>query len=48
MSLQEILHNRITEKKEEIHKPHIIAYTNILWTEIERNIALGLGSNTNS
>jgi len=35
ISLQEILHTRITQKKGEIHKSDNIAYTNILWAEIE-------------
>ena len=35
ISLQEILHNRIEQKKGEIHKSHNIAYTNILSAEIE-------------
>jgi hypothetical protein len=30
ISLQEILRNRITQKKGEIHKSHNIAYANIL------------------
>jgi hypothetical protein len=34
-SLQEILHNRITQKKAEIHKSHNRAYNDRLWTEIE-------------
>ena len=34
-SLQEILHNRIIQKREEIHKSHNKAYTDSLWTEIE-------------
>jgi hypothetical protein len=35
ISLQEILRNRISQKKGEIHQSYNIAYTNILWTEIE-------------
>ena len=35
ISLQEILCNRISQKKGEIHQSHNIAYTNMLWTEIE-------------
>ena len=35
ISLQEIIHKRIRQKKGEIHKSHNIAYTNILWAEIE-------------
>jgi hypothetical protein len=35
ISLQELLRNRISQKKGEIHQSHNIAYTNILWTEIE-------------
>jgi hypothetical protein len=35
ISLQDIIHNRISQKKGEIHKSHNIAYTNILWAEIE-------------
>ena len=31
-SLQKILHNRIVQKKEEIHKSHNRAYTDSLWT----------------
>jgi hypothetical protein len=34
-SLQEILHNRIIQKKGEIHKSHNRAYNDNLWTEIE-------------
>jgi hypothetical protein len=34
-SLQEILHNRIIQKKREIHRSHNRAYTDSLWTEIE-------------
>ena len=34
-SLQEILHNRIVQKKGEIHKSHNKAYNDGLWTEIE-------------
>jgi hypothetical protein len=34
-SLQEILHNRITQKKGEIHKSHNRVYNDNLWTEIE-------------
>ena len=35
ISLQEILRNRISQKKGEIDQSHNIAYTNNLWTEIE-------------
>jgi hypothetical protein len=35
ISLQEILRNRISQNKGEIHQSHNIAYTNILWAEIE-------------
>jgi hypothetical protein len=35
ISLQEILRNRISQKKGEIHQSHNITYTNILCTEIE-------------
>jgi hypothetical protein len=31
-SLQKILHNRIVQKKEEIHKSHNRTYTDSLWT----------------
>jgi hypothetical protein len=31
-SLQEILHNRIIQKKKEMHKSHNIAYNDNLWT----------------
>jgi hypothetical protein len=34
-SLQEILHNRIIQKKGEIHKSHNRVYNDNLWTEIE-------------
>jgi hypothetical protein len=34
-SLQEIIHNRIIQKKEEMHKSHNRAYNDSLWTEIE-------------
>jgi hypothetical protein len=34
-SLQEILHNRIKQKKGEMHNSHNIAYNDSLWTEIE-------------
>ncbi|MFL6323628.1 MAG: hypothetical protein ACJ72C_02545 [Nitrososphaeraceae archaeon] len=34
ISLQELLRNRIS-KKGDIHQSHNIAYTNILWAEIE-------------
>jgi hypothetical protein len=34
-SLQEILHNRIIQKKGEIHESHNRAYNDNLWTEIE-------------
>jgi len=34
-SLQEILHNRIIQKKGEIHKAQNRAYTDNLWREIE-------------
>jgi len=34
-SLQEILHNRIKQKKAEIHESHNRAYNDKLWTEIE-------------
>ncbi|HZC50449.1 MAG TPA: hypothetical protein VE244_15470 [Nitrososphaeraceae archaeon] len=33
--LQEILHNRIIQKKEEVHKSHNRVYNDRLWTEIE-------------
>jgi hypothetical protein len=35
-SLQEILHNRIIQKKGEIHESHNRAYNDNLWKEIER------------
>ena len=35
ISLQEILRNRISQKKGDIPQSHNIAYMNILWTEIE-------------
>jgi hypothetical protein len=34
-TLQEILHNRIIQKKGEMHKSHNIVYNDSLWTEIE-------------
>jgi hypothetical protein len=34
-SLQEILHNRIIQKKGEIHEFHNRVYNDNLWTEIE-------------
>jgi hypothetical protein len=34
-SLQEILHNRITQKKGEIHESHNRVYNHNVWTEIE-------------
>ena len=34
-SLQEILHNRIKQKKGEMHDSHNKAYNDNLWTEIE-------------
>jgi hypothetical protein len=34
-SLQEILHNRIIQKKGEIHESHNRAYNERIWTEIE-------------
>jgi hypothetical protein len=34
-SLQEILHNRIAQKKGEIHESHNRVYNDRLWTEIE-------------
>ena len=34
-SLHEILHNRIIQKKEEIHESHNRVYNDTLWTEIE-------------
>ena len=34
-SLQEILHNRITQKKGEMCRTHNRAYDDRLWTEIE-------------
>jgi hypothetical protein len=34
-SLQEILHNRIRQKKGEIHESHNRVYNDNLWTEIE-------------
>jgi hypothetical protein len=34
-SLQEILHNRIIEKKGEMHEPHNKVYNHSLWTQIE-------------
>jgi hypothetical protein len=35
ISLQEILHNRIIQKKGEIHKSHNRAYNDNVWREIE-------------
>ena len=35
ISLQEILHNRIIQKKGEIHESHNRAYNDKLWVEIE-------------
>ena len=34
-SLQEILHNRIIQKKGEIHESHNRTYNERIWTEIE-------------
>jgi hypothetical protein len=34
-SLQEIIHNRIIQKKSEMHPSHNKAYLENLWTEIE-------------
>ena len=34
-SLQEILHNRIIQKKAEMHESHNRVYNDRLWTEIE-------------
>jgi hypothetical protein len=34
-SLQEILHNRIVQKKGEIHESHNRVYNERIWTEIE-------------
>ncbi|HZC49455.1 MAG TPA: hypothetical protein VE244_10385 [Nitrososphaeraceae archaeon] len=34
-SLQEILHNRVIQKKGEIHESHNRVYNDRLWTEIE-------------
>jgi hypothetical protein len=34
-SLQEILHNRIIQKKGEIHESHNRVYNDNLWTEME-------------
>jgi UV DNA damage repair endonuclease len=34
-SLQEILHNRIIQKKGEMHESHNRVYNENLWTEIE-------------
>jgi hypothetical protein len=34
-SLQEILHNRIIQKKGEIHESHNRAFNERIWTEIE-------------
>jgi hypothetical protein len=34
-SLQEILHNRIIQKKGEMHEPHNKVYNHSLWTQIE-------------
>jgi hypothetical protein len=34
-SLQEILHNRIIQKKGEIHESHNRAYNERIWAEIE-------------
>jgi hypothetical protein len=34
-SLQEILHNRLIQKKGEIHESHNKAYNDSLWNEIE-------------
>jgi hypothetical protein len=35
ITLQEILHNRIIQKKGEIHESHNRAYNERIWTEIE-------------
>jgi hypothetical protein len=34
-ALQDILHNRITQKKVEMHESHNIVYNQNLWREIE-------------
>ncbi|MDQ4056337.1 MAG: hypothetical protein M3156_02850 [Thermoproteota archaeon] len=47
ISLQEILHNSIIQKKGEIHESHNRAFNERIWAEIE-NIAMGIGSNTYS
>jgi hypothetical protein len=38
-TLEEILHNRITQKKREMHPSHNKAYLESLRIEIDRNIA---------
>jgi hypothetical protein len=43
-SLQEMLDNRIIQKKREIHPSHNKVYLEILWTEIET--AMGVSRNT--
>jgi hypothetical protein len=45
-SLQETLHDRITQKKAEIQIPYKSLYRQSV--DRDRNITLGLGSNTNS
>jgi hypothetical protein len=37
-SLQEILHNRIIQKKGEIHESHNRVYNERIWTEIEETL----------
>jgi len=39
--LEDMLHNRILQKKEEIHKTQDIADHERLWTEMDTDIAMG-------
>jgi hypothetical protein len=41
-TLEDMLHNRITEKKKEIYKNQSIADTETLWTQIDKDIAMGI------
>ena len=41
-TLENILHNRIIQKKVELHKTHNRGNTERVWTEIHWNIAMGI------
>jgi hypothetical protein len=47
-ALQEILHNRIIQKKEEMHKCHNKACIYRQSMDRDRNNPIGIGANTNS